>query len=462
MDFNILIVDDEQDYCEVLKMIFTSKGYHVDTCIDGFAALKMLEEKQFDLVVTDLIMPEMDGNELLAKIKEKYPNVNVIVSTAYGTVEKAVESMKNGAYTCVTKGDSPESLLIEIEGLYAETLERAEEKQKNGKPVHEADDILGEFMLITRNPAYAKTLAMAEKAAKSNANILILGESGSGKDVLTRYIHSKSNRRNNVFMDLNCHAIAENVLESELFGHEKGSFTGAAAKRVGRFEAADHGTLFLDEIGDISLTMQAKLLKVLENKTICRMGSNEETKVDFRLITATNKNLEEEIASGRFREDLFYRLSTIIITVPPLRERKEDLPLLIDYFVSMIGREMEVEKLAISSDVMASLLEYNYPGNIRELKNKIERLVVFAEDGVIRAEGEKLQVKPEDYITLPHSNLTSEPKLDRTLKELRKELESKYIKSVLDECRHDMNRASEILGITRRQLLNKITEYGLR
>jgi len=218
MDFNILIVDDEQDYCEVLKMIFTSKGYHVDTCTDGFAALKMLEEKQFDLVVTDLIMPEMDGNELLAKIKEKHSGVNVIVSTAYGTVEKAVESMKYGAYTCVTKGDNPESLLIEIEGLYAEAFEKTGEKSKTEKG-HEADDILGEFMLITRNPTYENTLAMAEKAAKSNANILILGESGSGKDVLTRFIHSKSNRRNNVFMDLNCHAIAENVLESELFGH---------------------------------------------------------------------------------------------------------------------------------------------------------------------------------------------------------------------------------------------------
>lgn len=461
MDFNILIVDDEQDYCEVLKMIFTSKGYHVDTCTDGFAALKMLDEKQFDLVVTDLIMPEMDGNELLAKIKEKHSSVNVIVSTAYGTVEKAVESMKYGAYTCVTKGDNPESLLIEIEGLYAEAFEKTGEKPKTEKG-HEADDILGEFMLITRNPAYAKTLAMAEKAAKSNANILILGESGSGKDVLTRFIHSKSNRRNNVFMDLNCHAIAENVLESELFGHEKGSFTGAAAKRVGRFEAADHGTLFLDEIGDISLTMQAKLLKVLENKTICRMGSNEETKVDFRLITATNKHLEEEIAAGRFREDLFYRLSTIIITVPPLRERKEDLPLLIDYFVSMISREMGIEKLSISADVMASLLEYDYPGNIRELKNKIERLVVFAEDGIVHSEGENTQIRPEEYVTFPHGNMPSGTKADRTLKELRKELESKYIKSVLDECQHDMNRASEILGITRRQLLNKITEYGLR
>lgn len=271
-------------------------------------------------------------------------------------------------------------------------------------------------------------------------------------------------------MDLNCHAISENVLESELFGHEKGAFTGAVSRRVGRFEAADQGTLFLDEIGDISLTMQAKLLKVLENKTICRVGSNQDTKVDFRLLTATNKNLEEEIAAGRFREDLFYRLSTIVINVPPLRERKEDLPLLIDYFLKLSGREMGIEKIELSPEIRDSLLEYDYPGNIRELKNKIQRLVVFAENGVVKGDNEKAD--SDKFITLSccegEADLTSDSSLDiksggdKTLRSLRKELESKYIKNVLNDCQNDMNSAAEILGITRRQLLNKITEYGLR
>jgi len=323
----ILVVDDEQDYCNVMKVILEANGHMVSVATSGRTALNILAQKTFDVVITDLMMPEIDGRQLMSEIKERFPGTEVIILTAYGSIENAVDAMREGAYSYVTKGGDPGELLREITKLHR-VLDLKQENQLLKEKVNQHDS-----MLETSSPLFQNVLATAKKAADSDTNILILGESGVGKEVIARYIHENSPRANKTFMDLNCHAIAETVLESELFGHEKGSFTGAMTRRIGRIEGADSGTLFLDEIGDIPLSMQAKLLKAIEQKRIYRMGSNEEIDVDFRLVTATNKDLAKEIAAERFREDFYYRISTIVIHIPPLRERKEDLPLLINYFL---------------------------------------------------------------------------------------------------------------------------------
>jgi DNA-binding NtrC family response regulator len=443
----VLVVDDEQDYCNVMKVILTAKGHHTDVASSGAAALTLMEQGSYDLVISDLMMPEMDGRQLLHEIKRLYPGTEVIMMTAYGSIENAVEAMRDGAYSYVTKGGNPEELIREI-GKLQDMQNLRLENQLLKEKVSAVD-----AMLESNNPAFQATLSIARKAAVSDSNILILGESGTGKEVIARYIHQNSSRDKRQFMDLNCHAIAETVLESELFGHEKGSFTGALNKRIGRIEAADQGTLFLDEIGDIPLSMQAKLLKTIENKRIYRMGGNEEIEVDFRLVTATNKDLELEIEEGRFREDFYYRISTITINLPPLRRRKEDLPLLIDYFFKRSQSEMKKPIRKIDSQVTDFLLTYHYPGNIRELKNIIERLVVLSENGLVDTDSLPVSGREE--------NRKTAVTLDRGLREIRKEAEREYIQSMLLKNNNNMSKTAEKLGITRRQLFNKITEYHL-
>ncbi|MEL7657958.1 MAG: sigma-54 dependent transcriptional regulator, partial [Bacillota bacterium] len=405
-------------------------------------------QNNFDVVITDLMMPEMDGRQLLHEIKQLYPGTVVIMMTAYGSIENAVEAMRDGAYSYVTKGGDPEELIREIAKLQ-DVLNLKLENQLLKEKVFRMD-----AMLESNNPAFQGTLSIARKAAASDANILVLGESGTGKEVIARYIHQNSPRDKRQFMDLNCHAIAETVLESELFGHEKGSFTGALNRRIGRIEAADQGTLFLDEIGDIPLSMQAKLLKTIENKKLYRMGGNEEIEVDFRLVTATNKDLEKEIEEGRFREDFYYRISTITIYLPPLRKRKEDLPLLIDYFFKKSQNEMKKQIHTVDSQVMDFLISYHYPGNVRELKNIIERLVVLSENGIVDSDALPVPV-------LEEKRKTTVVPMDKGLRELRKETEKEYIQSMLLKNNNNMTKTAEMLGITRRQLFNKIAEYHL-
>ena len=432
---------------KVMKVILTAKGHQTDFAVSGINALSLMGQNNYDLVITDLMMPEMDGRQLLLEIKQQYPGTIVIMMTAYGSIGNAVEAMRDGAYSYVTKGGDPEELIREIAKLQ-DMLSLKLENQLLKEKVFKMD-----AMLESNNPAFQSTLSIARKAAVSDANILVLGESGTGKEVIARYIHQNSPRDKRQFMDLNCHAIAETVLESELFGHEKGSFTGAMNKRIGRIEAADQGTLFLDEIGDIPLSMQAKLLKTIENKKLYRMGGNEEIEVDFRLVTATNKDLEKEIEEGRFREDFYYRISTITIYLPPLRKRKEDLPLLIDYFFKKSQNEMKKPIYTIENQVMDFLISYHYPGNVRELKNIIERLVVLSENGII----------DKDSLPVPvHEDKTKTIKsMDKGLREVRKETEKEYIQSMLLRNNNNMTKTAEMLGITRRQLFNKIAEYNL-
>jgi two-component system, NtrC family, response regulator HydG len=446
--FFILVVDDELEHREVLEMILTSKGYAVKTCESGKAALKLLEKGSYDVVLTDFIMPEMDGIELLRQIKRKHKGVEVIVITGYGSIENAVDAIKEGAFTYIIKGNDPEEMLLEIE------------KIKKIKLLEQDNEILKgliknvDFMLSSNNVRFQNVIRTIQKAAKSDVNMLILGESGVGKEVLSLYIHQCSDRKENHFVAVNCHEFSDNLLESELFGHEKGSFTGAYTRRIGKFEEAHGGTFFLDEVGDIPMSTQAKLLRILEAKKVERVGSNQLISVDFRLIAATNKNLAEEISKGNFREDLFYRLSTIVVEIPPLRERKEDLPMFIEFFMEKAKREQKKEIHTIEKTVMDFLLDYEYPGNIRELKNIIERLVVLSEDGLVRD------------IDLPiinrKNNYFEDNSRVRSLNEVRKDVEARYIEKILEMCDYNMTRTAEKLMISRRQLFNKVNEYGIK
>ncbi|MBA9028560.1 sigma-54-dependent transcriptional regulator [Peribacillus huizhouensis] len=448
----ILTLDDEVEYTQTLFHILSNSGYAVKTSNSPIEAFEMMKNESFDVVITDLMMPTIDGIQVLKHIKEYYPKTQVIIITGYGTIENAVEAIKKGALTYFIKGHDPENLLQEIENIKSMKEEGVLKNLDNEKQFSEVNG----FLLETKSKVFAKTLEIAQKAAKSNVNILILGESGVGKEVFARFIHDSSRRSSGSFVPINCHSFSESLLESELFGHEKGAFTGAAATRIGRFETADGGTLFLDEIGDTSLDTQVKLLRVLESKSIQKVGSNASKKLDFRLVSATNQNLQEEITLGNFREDFFYRISSIVIRIPPLRARKEDLESLIAFFMKKAQKEQMIKISNMEPEVKNFLLQYDYPGNVRELKNIIERLVVLSEDGVITKDTlpictnyEKKLVESRGFEIKP-------------LKDIRKDFEIEYIQKVLHACSGNLTEAARHLAISRRQLFNKVSDYGLK
>ncbi|RGX04557.1 sigma-54-dependent transcriptional regulator, partial [Paraclostridium sordellii] len=337
----ILIVDDEIEYANVMKKIIKKKGYEVNVALSGLEAISIIEkDKSYDLVLSDLIMDKMNGVELLENVKIINKDIEVILVTGYGTIENAVDAMKKGAFSYFIKSNPTKDLLNEIQKVKESIDLKSPKKTRD------------EFKLTTKSKKFKDIIKIAEKVAISDINILILGESGVGKDVLARYIHNLSNRKDNAFVAVNCCAFSDGLLESELFGHEKGAFTGANERRKGRFELANRGTLFLDEIGDVSLDVQVKLLRTLENGIIERLGSNKQIKSDFRLISATNKNFKEEIEKGSIREDFFYRISTISITIPPLRERKEDLNELIKFFIKKYEYKYNKKINKIDSEIM--------------------------------------------------------------------------------------------------------------
>lgn len=454
-NFKILIVDDEEQYQEVFKIILDDKGYYSQTASSGLEALNKLKKENFNLVITDLIMEGMDGIELLKKVKKDFRDTEVIIVTGYGTVENAVSAMKKGAFSYFIKSHGPEELFIEIE-----KLQRIYQLEIDNRILRDEQN-KNTYLLQTKNKKYKDILDIIERAAKSSVSIFITGESGVGKEVLARHIHQYSNRKNGHFVAVNCQALSENLLESELFGHEKGSFTGALEKRVGRFEEANGGTLFLDEIGEIPINIQTKLLRVLENRTIARIGSNKEINIDLRLISATNKDINKAISKGDFREDLFYRINTIIVEVPPLRERKEDLPVLVDFFLQKCEKEQKKKIESMDSSVKDFLLNYNYPGNIRELRNIVERLVVLSENGIIKI-NDLPQYKEDTKVLKYNSVCKSESEDIRPLKDYKKEFEANYIKKVLNKCNGNITETAKLLEISRRQLFNKVIEYELK
>ncbi|SCZ81577.1 sigma-54-dependent transcriptional regulator [Acidaminobacter hydrogenoformans] len=449
--FKIMIVDDEAEFRDVFQLILSDQGFEVVSASSGDECLKLFKQDPVDLVVTDLKMQGMNGIELLEHLKTLDPECAVIIMTGYGTIDSAVHAMKIGAFGYIIKGHSPEVLLLEIQKLV-----KMNRLEKSNRRMLDCLNTLP-WLLESKSEKFNQVLQLANKAAVSNANILITGESGSGKEVIANYIHHLSEHRQGPFVEVNCQVFSENTIESELFGHEKGAFTGALDKRIGRFEEANGGTLFLDEVGELSPAVQTKLLRVLDKKSFERMGSNKKMTVDFRLICATNRELRIEVEKSNFREDLFYRLNTIMIHVPPLRERREDLPELIQFFLERFKLETKKRNLEIDQSMYDTLVQYSYPGNIRELKNIIERLVVLSEDGTISA-GMNNMIGISNDSARESIPMEYQPK---PLRVFRKETERRHIASTIDFCQGDLKKTADTLGITRRQLFNLMRELSL-
>lgn len=442
----ILVVDDESGFQRVMRKILEKADFHVECVDNGKAALNLLKKKSFDLVLSDLIMDGIDGIKLLKEIKSLNKDIYVIIITGYGTIENAVEAMKLGAFSYFVKSHDPEALLLEID-----KIRRMIFLEKENSLLKKQDNQI-EALLKSKNPVFSEVLEIAKLAAESNSNILITGESGVGKEILAKYIHSVSPRKDNSFVAVNCHSFSDSLLESELYGHEKGAFTGSIGRRIGRFEAANKGTLFLDEIGDMSLDTQVKILRNIENKSIERIGSNMQLKIDFRLISATNKDLMKSIREGKFREDLYYRISTINIEIPPLRDRREDIPDLVDYWFKKIKDNLKKDISHIDDEVLEYLYSYDYPGNIRELRNIIERLVVLCRNSNISS----------NDITKVHGFDSQPNLLNMSLKDARYAFEKEFIENALKKNRYNIKKTSEILVISKRQLFNKLSQYNLR
>ena len=451
-NYRILIVDDEIEYQRVFAYLIKKNGYSVLTCSGGKEALELLLKNEIDLIMTDLKMPDMDGIELIRQVKAAYEEIDIMVITAFGSIESAVDAMKYGATGYSIKNSEPEALLLDIDRMAKIRI-----LERENRILQQQTNPDGDQFLQSENPEFRELLETCKQVAASDINILILGESGAGKEVIARYIHKLSARSEKHFIPVNCQVFAEGTLESELFGHEKGAFTGATEKRIGRFEAANQGTLFLDEIGDIPLSLQGKLLRVLEGKEIERVGSNKPIELDIRLISATNKDLARAIGQGVFREDLLYRINTLTITVPPLRERKEDLPMFVEYFVRRIGKEQKKKIRQIDPGTLEFLYNYDYPGNVRELKNLLERMVVLSEDGVLRSRGFALPKLEQPACREEKPCGTVLP-----LRKARGIFEKEHIERALEITEGNVAAAAVLLEITKRQLWNKIAEYNIQ
>ncbi len=434
----ILAVDDQPSVRELLKAVLEADGHDVETASDGAEAVRALGSGFHDLVIMDIRMPGMDGITALERVKELSPKTGVVMMTAYASVETAVKAMKLGAFDYVTKPID----IDEVQAVIARFIESIDPTEVEGLPV-ESRDVVG------ASEALRAVLELAHRVAASDATVLVLGESGTGKEVVAREIHRASPRLHQPFIAVNCSAIPETLLESELFGHEKGSFTGAVRQKKGRFELAEGGTIFLDEIGDMSPALQAKLLRFLQDHRLQRVGGSVDVTVDARVIAATNRDMERDVAEGRFREDLFFRLNVVTITVPPLRERPEDVPLLVEHFLKLHAPEGTKPK-KVSPRAMRLLMGHPWPGNVRELENAIQRAVVLSRGETIFPEHLPPRVRAAE---------SAEPAAGggRTMREVERDV----IVKTLKETGSNRTKAAVILGISRRTLQNKIKEYGI-
>ena len=439
----ILVVDDEAIVRESLDDWLSDVGHQVLTAENGHQALGIIQEEKPSIVIADLVMPGMDGLELLKKAKEISPTIEVIIITAYGSIPTAIAAMREGAYDYIEKPFCPEKAELLIDKL----VEHRRLIEENISLHQRLEERYRFENIIAKSPKMQQVIELIKVVAKSNATVLITGDSGTGKELVARAIHSQSYRRDKPFIAVSCAALPESLLESELFGHEKGAFTGAYAQKKGKFEAANRGTLFLDEIGEMSANIQVHLLRVLEEKEFTRVGGNELIKVDVRVISATNKDLKKAVANGEFREDLYYRLNVVTIELPPLRERKEDIPLLAQHFLKKFAVENQKEITDFSPEATDFLLKYDWPGNVRELENAIERAVILAKDSYI------------DIADLPQENRLLVHSAPRG--ESLREVEKNHILNVLNETGGNYSEAARILGISRVTLYNRIRAYGL-
>jgi DNA-binding NtrC family response regulator len=437
----ILIVDDEEIVRESLSDWLVKDGYRTETVADGATAVSRLKEGAWSIALVDLRMPGMDGLHVLEAARKIDPEIAVVMITAYATVETAVRAIKLGATDYLVKPFDPDELSAIVGRILAQqamTRENALLRKSLRRDWHFPD-------LVSQSAVMQRALALAHAAANTSSTLLILGESGTGKELLARAIHAESPRRAGPFVAVSCAALPDTLLESELFGHEKGSFTGAVSRHKGTFETASGGTLFLDEIGDISPKLQLDLLRVLENRTFFRVGGSDPVAVDVRVIAATNRNLKKAVEGGAFREDLFYRINVIPITLPPLRDRREDIPALVDTLLERLGAELNRKIEGVSRDAMRHLVSYSYPGNIRELRNLLERALVIA---------------PGPVIQLSDLEVPSEPAAGT--EDTLESVERQHIIHVLEQAHGNVSQAARVLDIDRVTLYNKIRKYHLR
>ena len=451
----IMIVDDEKNYPLILSAILEEEGFESLTANSGREALDILKHSDVDLVLTDMKMPSMDGIELLEHIKTADSELPVIMMTAHGTVDKAVEAMQKGAYSYVLKPFDNERLVLFVNKAIA--MYRVVKENRRLRDAVESQYSFGN--IIGKSKAMQDVFKTIRKVAPVSATVLIEGESGTGKELVAKSIHFNGPRRDEPFVAVNCSALAESLLESELFGHEKGAFTGAIAMKKGRFELAQGGTLFLDEIGELAPNLQIKLLRVLQEKVFERVGGVKPVAVDIRIVAATNKTLKDEMQKGRFREDLYYRLNVVHIVLPPLKQRLEDIRLLVDHFIKKYAGENFSEKplTGIKQEVERLFHDYNWPGNVRELENVIERAMVLCQDNQITVEGLPKEFKNSVYNTLHIEGIPADAKLDETLAMIEK----KMLQRALKLTNNVQSKAAELLGVGKSGLNWKIKKFKL-
>ncbi|PWN66702.1 sigma-54-dependent transcriptional regulator [Chryseobacterium oncorhynchi] len=441
MSGNILIIDDEIKLLKLLGMILSQENFNVKEASTARSAMTMLEQYDFDVVLSDVRLPDAFGVDLIKSIKTKYPHLEIILMTAFGNITDAVQAMKNGAYDYLVKGDDNEKIIP----LVYKALEKV--KDNRSRTVQSTAGIKGFAQVLGNSPLILHAKKLAEKVALTDAAVLLTGETGTGKEVFANAIHEGSDRKKNSFVAINCSAFSKEILESELFGHKQGAFTGAIKDKKGLIEEANGGTLFLDEIGEMPIELQAKLLRVLETKEFIKMGETKVSKSDFRLIAATNRNLEEEIRHGNFREDLYFRLNVFEISLPALRDRKEDLKILTKNFIDQFSHKLHLSSIQVNPDYYKTLEKNDWKGNIRELRNAVERSLILMNDNVLDAE------------SLPHYSEKPIPECDSLS---MRTLEKIHIQKVLQYTKGNKAEAARLLEIGIATLYRKLEEYGLK
>lgn len=452
---HVLIVDDELNMRHMLQTMLNKEGYIAETASNGAEALSIMDEKNFDFILCDIRMPKMDGMVFLNSAKERFPNKTFIMMSAYGTIDTALEAMKNGAYDYISKPFKTDEVLL--------TLKKAKEREQLKEENLVLQDKLRKIeqkysfgSIVARSEAMASVFDLVDRVSNHKTTVLITGESGTGKELIAKEIHARGSRSSGSLVAINCAGIPENLLESELFGYKKGAFTDAAKDKPGLFTQANNGTIFLDELGEMPISLQAKLLRVLQEEEITPLGGTKPEKIDVRVVAATSKDLDQEIGQGRFREDLYYRINVMTIHLPPLRERRGDIPLLVGHFIDIFNKKLNKDLEGLSSDAMALLMGHDWSGNIRELENVIERAIILAKDRLITPS--ELPTSITAVGSMQSSIATGQT---LSIKKATKRLEGELIKKVLQLTDGNKSKASKILEISRPILIAKIKEYGI-